>query len=76
MAAQNLVEDLSFANIRVLPVASVDDPFIRHCDRFLEEAIPYWLEDQEDALENIEIQARWVPTEEIRGRKERTKSIR
>jgi hypothetical protein len=75
LAAQNLVEDLSFASIRVLPVASFDDPFIRHCDRFLEEAIPHWLEDQ-DALENIEIRDRCVPTEERRGRKQRRQSIR
>ncbi len=76
VAAQSLVEDLSFANIRLLPVASVDDPFIRHCDRFLEEAIPHWLDDQDALLKNIEIRDRCVPTEARPRRKQRREPIR
>ena len=71
LAAQNVVEDLAIWEIKSLPEAQIDNPFIRHCDRFLEDAIPHWLENQ-DALEKIEIRNRPVPTEE-RGRRNQRK---
>ena len=53
VAAQKVVEGLATWEIKPLPKAQIDDPFIRHCDQFLEDAIPHWLEDQ-DAPEKIE----------------------
>lgn len=47
VAAQNLVEDLALADIKVLPEATVDSPFIRLCDRFLNVAVPFWFDNQE-----------------------------
>jgi hypothetical protein len=45
MAAQNVVEDLVICDIKSLPKAKIDNPFIRHCDRFLNDAIRHWLQD-------------------------------
>ena len=47
VAAQNLVEALALANIKVLPEAAIDNPFIRLCDRFLNVAVPFWFGNQD-----------------------------
>ena len=47
VAAQKVVEDLVVCDIKSLPEAQIDNPFIRHCDGFLNDAIRYTLWDQE-----------------------------
>jgi hypothetical protein len=47
VAAQNVIENLAVCDIKGLPEAQIDDPFIRRCDRFLKHTMPHWLEDQD-----------------------------
>ena len=53
VAAQNVIASLTVCDIKVLPEARIDDPFIQRCDRFLQHTMPHWLEDQK-ASSNVQ----------------------
>jgi len=53
VATQNVVERLAIWDIKPLPEAQINNPFIRHCDHFINDVVPHWFEFEE-ALHNTE----------------------
>lgn len=45
LAAQGLIEDLQSCDLKVLPSARIDNPFIRLCDRFVNDALSQQFEE-------------------------------